>query len=266
MHIRICEEYAADHYIKFNPDKCTLLIFSDPGFDSEDIQISIAGCFIKHVNNETHLGHTFKNTGNFVDYSDVIKDIKVRSNVIINNYKPVSWQGKAKLFVSQCSSLYGCHLWNIDDTKIKDLCTAWHVSCRRVLGLDARTRTYLLNHLIKTMSIENIIMHRMSCFFLNGLKHSNDVIKSFFYNILVSNSSCMLKNINTILHKLNMKYYEFLLIDNNELKREFKMTDTRADWRVKTVEELLNLRDNQLDCNLNSVEVNEMLNYISTFR
>ena len=171
--INICEEYAADHYIKFNPEKCTLQIFSDPDFCSDDVHISISGYIIKHVNRETHLGHLFKNTSNNIDFSDVIKDIRVRGNDITNKFKPISWQGKATLFMSQCSSLYGCHLWNIDDIKIKELCTAWHVSCRRVLGLDSRTRTYLLRHLMKSMSIENIILHRMSCFFLNGLNHKN---------------------------------------------------------------------------------------------
>ena len=196
----------------------------------------------------------------------MIRDIRVRGNVITNKFNPVSWQGKAKLFMSQCSSLYGCHLWNLEDPKIKELYTAWHVSCRRVLGIDARTRTYMLNHLMKSMTIENIILHRMSCFFLNGLKHSNDVIKSFFHNILVSNSSCMLKNVNIILQKLKMKYSDIFQINVNELKGEFKKIETNADWRVKCVEELLDMKDRQLECILSENEVSMMLKYICIFR
>ena len=57
--IEICEKYAKDHMIKFNPDKCTLLVFSDPNFSEKDISISISGCEIRNVKNEMHLGHTF---------------------------------------------------------------------------------------------------------------------------------------------------------------------------------------------------------------
>ena len=48
--IKICENYANEHFIKFNPDKCTLLIFCDPSesdFYYEIVNISIDGCAIK---------------------------------------------------------------------------------------------------------------------------------------------------------------------------------------------------------------------------
>ena len=51
----ICEKYAKDHMIKFNPDKCTLLVFSDPNFSEKDISISISGCEIRNVKNEKKL-------------------------------------------------------------------------------------------------------------------------------------------------------------------------------------------------------------------
>ena len=112
--------------------------------------------------------------------------------------------------MSQCSSLYGCHLWNLDDNKISELKTAWNVSCRKVLNLDSRTRTYLLSPLMNSMPIEDIIMHRMLCFFLNGFKHKSNMISFLFTNVLTSKSSDMLRNINTILQKANIKYEELV--------------------------------------------------------
>ncbi len=76
------------------------------------------------MKNEKHLGHVFQNAESMIDFSNVTRDIKVRTNVIINQFKPVSWLAKVKLFLSQCSSLYGCHLWNLDDIKVKELHTA----------------------------------------------------------------------------------------------------------------------------------------------
>ena len=89
--IDICEKYAKEHMIKFNPDKCTLLIFSDPNFNTNDISISISGSKIKNVKKEKHLGHVFQNAENIIDFSSVTRDIKIRTNIIINQFKPVSW-------------------------------------------------------------------------------------------------------------------------------------------------------------------------------
>ena len=109
-------------------------------------------------------------------------------------------------------------------------------------------------------------MHRVASFFLNGLKHTDDTIKSFFENALTSNYSCMLKNINIIVPKLNMKYTDFLVSNKNEVKIKLKNTENNGDWRVESVKELLNIKDRQLDCILNNNEVAMMLKYICTFR
>ena len=264
--IAICEEYASEHKIQFNPDKCTLLIFSDSDFYHNNVNIVISGCKIKNVKQEKHLGHTFQNSRNIINFDAVIKDIKVRSNIIVNQFRPISWQSKATLFMSQCSSLYGCHLWNLDDNKISELNTAWNVSCRKVLNLDSRTRTYLISPLMNSMPIEDIIMHRMLSFFLNGLKHKSIMISFLFTNVLTSKSSDMLRNINTILQKANIKYEELFHINKVMVKNRLKERATQPDWRTNIVKELLDIRDGQLNCGLDHNEVNMMLKHLSTFR
>ena len=201
-----------------------------------------------------------------IDLSNVIRDIKVRTNVIINQFRPIFWQAKVKLFLSQCSSLYGCHLWNLDDNKVKELITAWNVSCRKVLGVSKQTRTYLLGPLMKSMSIENIIMQRMSSFFVNGINRTNKVVNTFFKNVLVSKSSVMYRNINIILSKLKINYKDFLLLNKESIKRQFKESSNVPDWRGKMIEELLNIRDKQLECDLNKAEIKETLKYVCIFR
>ena len=264
--IEICEKYANEHMIKFNPDKCTLLIFSDPNFCVKDINITISGSKIKIVQNEKHLGHIFQNSENKIDFNNVIRDIKVRTNVIINQFKPISWIAKVKVFLSQCSALYGCHLWNLDDNKVKELHTAWNVSCRKVLGIDPRTRTHLISHLMNSMTIENTIMHRMSSFFLNGLNHPNNVVNTFFKNVLVSNSSVMLRNLNTIQNKLKIKYVDLLILKKYEIRKYFETNNTESNWRVNMIKELLNIREQQLVCDLTQNEVKELLQYLCIFR
>ena len=85
---------------------------------------------MKNLKTEKHLGHVFENSYDLINTESIIKYIKVRSNVIMNKFRPVSL-----LFYSQCSSLYGCPLWRLDSAKIDRLCTDWNICCRKILGL-----------------------------------------------------------------------------------------------------------------------------------
>ena len=150
--------------------------------------------------------------------------------------------------------------------KISELNTAWNVNCRKVLNLDSRTRTYLISPLMNSMPIEDIIMHRMLSFFLNGLKHKSIMISFLFTNVLTSKSSDMLRNINTILQKANIKYEELIRINKVMVKNRLKERATQPDWRANIVMELLDIRDGQLNCGLDHNEVNVMLKHLATFR
>ena len=104
--------------------------------------------------------------------------MKVRTNTIATQFRPISWRSKVTLFNSQCLSLYGCQLWRLDDKKVDELCTTWKVCCRRLLNLNQRSRSHLIHQLMGTAPILDIIMYRMLNFVLNGLNHDINVIKN----------------------------------------------------------------------------------------
>ena len=167
----------------------------------------MCGSKVRNVKSEKHLGHVFENSHNIINIGSTIQDIKVRSNIILNKFRPVSWESKVLLFNSQCSSLYGCPLWRLDDNNDVDrLCTEWNVCCRRVLGLHPRTRTYLIHQIMGNLPIKYIIMNRVLNFFISGIKHESTLISNFFKNVLTANSSHMLTNVNSILNFLNIKH------------------------------------------------------------
>ena len=65
--IAICENYANEFFLNFNPDNCTLLIFADSQFYFNNINIKICGQTIKNVKMEKHLGHVFQCRNNIVN-------------------------------------------------------------------------------------------------------------------------------------------------------------------------------------------------------
>ena len=206
--IKICENFAVEYKLNFNPKKCKILVYSTLKLDTGNMNIKIGGHKIEIVKSEKHLGHTFQTAHNIVNLENVIKDMRIRTNVIVNKFRPVSWQGKVTLFQSQCFSLYGCQLWRLDDPKVKTLCTTWKVCSRKILGLSAQTRSYMLHQIMDTMPILDVIMSRILNFFVNGLNHDNNIISDFFKNTLISNSSYMLTNLNTILKRYNINYVD----------------------------------------------------------
>ena len=256
--------------IKFNPDKCTLLIFSNSEFIKTNINIMLCGSQVKIVNSEKHLGHVFNSdygeTSNLINMDNVIRDMKVRTNALSSHFKSVSWKSKTILFNSQCISLYGCHLWKLDDKKVSELCTTWKVCCRRLLNLNQRTRSHLIHHLMGTAPIGDIIMYRMLCFFIAGLNHNDNLISHFYKNVLLSNTSYMSANINKIIESFKINYNELFNINKNQLKLTLNGKKGVKDWQCNLVEELLTMREHNLEANLDIKEIKFMLENVFYFR
>ena len=258
--IEICEIYAIEYDIKFNPDKCTLLIFSKLKSLVDIVSITLFGSRIKNIDSEKHLGHvfdsSFTHSFNLININNIIRDMKVRTNTITTQFKSVSWKSKAILFNSQCLSLYSCQLWRLDDPKIEQLCTTWKVCCRRLLKLHARTRSRFIHHLMNTAPLMNIVMYRMLNFLINGLENRNNLISSFFKNALIANTSYMKVNLNKILEKFNISHYDIYNMTKYELKNKINYVEEK-DWQCKLIEEILNLRDGTLMVNFDDDQVLE---------
>ncbi|CAL4117868.1 unnamed protein product [Meganyctiphanes norvegica] len=268
--ISICEAYAEDHEIRFNPDKCTLMIFSNLKNVDEYVNIMLCGSRIRNIANEKHLGHVFdtgfNNSLNLINIENVIRDMKVRTNTISAQFKPVSWKSKTTIFNSQCLSLYGCQLWRLDDPKVDQLCTTWKVCCRRLLNLSLRTRSRFIHHLMGTAPILDIIMYRMLSFFIAVLNNEDNLISNFFKNTLLANTLYMQVNIYKILERFNVTYHDLFSINKSKLKNILNNLKGEKDWQCNMLDELLSMRDGTVttDLDLKYNEIKYMLNQVST--
>ena len=263
--IDICEIYAEEYEIKFNPDKCTLLIFSRIKNIADDVNITLCGSKIKTIINEKHLGHVFdsafSHSLNLININNVIRDMQVRTNVINSHFKPVSWKSKTVLFNSQCLSLYSCQLWRLDDPKVEQLCTTWKVCCRKLLNLSQRTRSRFIHHLMDTMPIKDIIMYRMLSFFIAGLNNKDELISNIFKNALLANTSYMKVNINNIVEHFNIPYNDIFDLNKNKLKHFVNNLRDEKDGQCFLIEELLDMRDGIVNVEFNFGDETEVLRY-----
>ena len=160
--ISICENYAEEYNLKYNPSKCKVMIFSN-SFNN-NIRLVLNGTLLSVSPSEKHLGHMLSSVDEILDYSSIIIDIKVRSNCIKREFNFLDTNSKTRLFNAQCTSFYGCQLMDLQSNQFKELERSWRVSVRYLLGLEPRTHSIFLPGLTNSMSASAQIHSRMLCF------------------------------------------------------------------------------------------------------
>ena len=94
-------------------------------------------------------------------------------------------------------------------------------------------------------------------FFYSGLETSWATNITIFFNVLLSNSSYMLSNVNSILQSSNIKYYEIFYCNINSLIGKVRCLEIDQNWHMKILKELLNKCDGQTDCCLTHRDIRE---------
>ena len=259
--INICELYSTDFSLKFNSSKSFIQVFNkSSNVNLENINVCFFNDKINVLSECNHLGFTYNSCSKTMyNFQGVINNIKSRSNAIIKEFKSIDTQSKVNLFRSQCLSLYGCELWDLRDKSIGKLEVAWRKCCRSILGLPARTRSYMLPVLTKSPSIMNIIHSRVLNFYKSGINHENQTIKFFFKQSLFSFHTWNSKNLNHILKLYNLSY------DVLFSTKKVKFNDGISDWRTDLLLELIHNRDYFISGLLSDEEMNDILIYVATF-
>ena len=244
--ISLCEDYGSEYGVSFNPDKSFMMIFSNSlVFDDKNVNIIMNGKTIKICDRGKHLGLNIgsREVDNFYVLDDTIRDMKVKTNAICSNFNSLNSMSRAHIFRSQCYSLYGCQLWNLESRGVSSMEICWRKCCRSILGLAPRTHNVLIPHLIESNPIRNIIERRIISFILNGIKHPNELIRFFFNSALVGNYSSTLKTLNVILCRNNVNYMQ--LFSGKKLNLTIDL-DIENQWKVGIIKELIHMRDHKL--------------------
>ena len=106
----------------------------------------------------------------------------------------------------------------------------------------------------------------MLCFFITGLNHTDNLISYFYKNVLLSNTSYMSANISKIIENFNIDYHDLFNINKNQLKLTLNEKKGVKHWQCNLVEELLTMREHNLEANLDNKEIKFMLENVSCLR
>lgn len=258
----MCENFADEHNLRFNPSKCKLMIFSrDP---TPMVNITLNGVPLQTSQTEKYLGHTLSTTGELIDFSTIIRDMKVRANCIAREFRHLCFPSKAKLFQSMCTSFYGCQLMNIFSRQFQELDKCWRMSVRFVLGLTPRTHNDLLPGLMDTLSAAHQVQSRMCCFFKDGFYHDCEYISFFFKNCISSMTSYMSRNFTVLSRLYDITLGDLDILSRRSLKRRVREMHEDHNWKIPLLKELLYCRDGFLENSLSSEELVTLIDFVCT--
>ena len=86
-----------------------------------------------------YLGTVLKNDAELHNADKCINDLKIRSNVIINEFSHIDTAARSKLFKAQAMAFYGCELLDLDAPYINRLLVTWRVCSRKILKIDNKS-------------------------------------------------------------------------------------------------------------------------------
>ena len=183
--------------------------------------------------------------------------MKIRSNVIKTEFNNIGSFSRVNLFKSQCMSMYGIELYNLDSNEINKFLTAWRVCARKIINVNPRTHCNLIAPLMNCKNPLIIIEERMINFYVKLINHDNSLLKYIANFSLNNNFSDFTKNIFQILNKNSISFEKLFKKERIRIKENFQ-----HDWRIDVLKELINMRDELVVSNLNLHEINNLIKYL----
>ena len=122
----------------------------------------IGGNIIQYVNEWPHLGHII--SVNCDDANDIMSRRSNLNSRIINivcNFRKVDCITEFRLVKAYCTSFYGSELWDLSNSCIENICTAWRRGIRHVWRVLNTTHSSLLPGLCGTLLLRDLFFKRM---------------------------------------------------------------------------------------------------------
>ena len=205
--IRICENLAISHFIKFNGNKSKLMIYSrNP--NEPIVDIKVFGETVEMVTEMTYLGFRMStNIEDDISLDYVIRDFNTKFNIFMADFNNIDSCLKNKLFSVYCTSFYGSHMCNLH--KIEKADTQWRKAIRRIWCLPNRTHCALLPHICKLLPPSILFMNRFTNFYINNISSNNNIVRFVFRSAMISNT-LLGNNFRLILYKCGLNRNMFV--------------------------------------------------------
>jgi hypothetical protein len=198
--LAICDEFASEFNIVFNANKSKCLAImprSKRYLDVSSINFYIGGKVVESVESFAHLGHIINSKCD--DYEDILhirNSFIGQANNLLCYFGKLDMLTKIKLFKSYCTSIYGCELWLLRDSRIEEFCVTWRKALRRALNLPYNSHSYLLPLVSNSLPVFVEICKRTANFILSCLNCQSSLVSSIAWHGIINGkyNSCIGSN------------------------------------------------------------------------
>ena len=235
----ICDTFAEEYEVLFNPIKSILLFFGKKG-QNENISISWNGKIISAEERAKHLGHYVgRNVDNYI-MDEVIGEMYKRTNCILSFFGYCDYEIKYKLFKTYVMPLYGSVLWDYTHGSFDRMLTAWRKCIRRLIRVHPRTHSVLLPQICRDHPPHVQLYKRYIKFFKNCQGSTNEhinICSKLVENGLTSRAG----NLTTVCNLFELDRNNFKNVNINILVPRIPADSATS----AAIRELLSKRDNR---------------------
>jgi hypothetical protein len=236
--ISICEQYAKEYGMSFNPSKSVCILFCRNKKNMDCLPtIKLDGKTLSWCTSVKHLGNYISHDlSETVDIRMKRSDLVGRVNTVIGNLSGLPADIISKVFKTKCCHFYGTQIWDFNNHRsLKEFLVMWNRCVRRLLCLPHRTHCRFLPHIVGSRS-----PHDQICsMFLRQVKtmmlSDNDVVR-YFANRHNFKNSIIGSNIEYI-----YRYYELPRQYSNVFDVQIKKDDCNDNdqFTIVAIKDLL---------------------------
>ena len=257
--IGICEDYAQEFHIFFNPSKSKLMYYN---VSHDNLHIKLCNQDVHIVSKEIYLGNYISE--NIYDRSikQTVCAFNAKSNQIISDFSMLDCFSLHKLHTTYCMSLYGCEIWNYNSRYIDEMFIAWRKIMRKLFKLPNRTHNYIVCGIIECISIK--LDRRLAKFVYSMLNSRNLTVFKLIRLFLQSDSSTFAENVQYLMYKYEIPIFVWerdfsdviKYVHNKQVISPIQLSE------VDSVKELCKMRDGVLFRDLSKRDIQILIDVI----
>ena len=188
----VCENFAHDYQVKFNPQKSALVIHKPSGKLECNPIIKFMGECVPLSSSYKHLGIFIGKSAQQSCASYAVSQLYGRTNVINAQFRFVHRTLLYYLFKTYCVHMYGCELWDTSCTIIDSFATAFRKCQRSVLKLPYRTHCKYLPFLSNDKPVEFFVYRKIINFAKCAIASDNHTVHMLAKRLIhFGNISCI---------------------------------------------------------------------------
>ena len=234
------------------------------------VPLSLFGTAIDTTECELHLGNFVGKNSYEKNVDRVIQDLMYRTNLLMSRFGNCQFSTRLKLFYSYCTSFYGSPLYNHSTLckTFKKLTVAFKKSVKKVMKLNVRTKSILLEPLTKKPDLRTQLLLRLCKFLKNCLSSRNRLLHRTCLSAFNSFSNVG-QNFRVLLAHVELNLDLFQSLPCSHLLNLVVNDNVYSDdviARCNAITELCNVLDGTFELNVfERFEARLMLDFLCTY-